>query len=250
MAKRKSKPKPKTALPMSLPRRMIEAFLAPFRWTVKWTLRVALIITVITGATVAAHSVLDPPRTLFMAQEDVRLAGIDHQWVPIEQIAVSVAWSVVAAEDANFCLHWGFDVKAIRTALESGSNRGASTITQQVVKNTYLWHGRSWLRKAMEALITPVVEVFWSKQRILEVYLNVAEFDEGVFGIEAAARHYFGVGPEALSDVQAARLAAILPDPKGRSASNPTDFVRKRANQIRGGAATIVRDGRSACFED
>ena len=134
-------------------------------------------------------------------------------------------------------------------ALESGALRGGSTISQQVVKNVYLWHGRSWLRKALEALITPYVEATWSKRRILEVYLNVAEFDEGVFGVEAAARHYFGVGPDELTRVQAARLAAILPNPKGRSASRPTDRVRRRAAQILSGADTIAVDGRADCFE-
>jgi monofunctional biosynthetic peptidoglycan transglycosylase len=102
----------------------------------------------------------------------------------------------------------------------------------------------------LEAAITPAVEAIWSKRRIIEVYLNVAEFDEGVFGVEAAARHYFGVGPEALSDVQAARLAAVLPAPKSRSASNPSPFVRQRAAAIRDGVATIRADGRAACFED
>ena len=97
--------------------------------------------------------------------------------------------------------------------------------------------------------MTPLVEAVWSKRRIVEVYLNVAEFDEGVFGVEAASRHYFGIGPEALSATQAARLAAILPSPKTRSASRPSNYIRKRASQIIDGAATIRADGRSACFE-
>ena len=103
-----------------------------------------------------------------------------------------MARSVVAAEDANYCLHWGFDMGAIREALEDGAARGASTISQQTVKNTFLWQGRSWFRKALEALLTPVVELVWTKRRLLEVYLNVIEFDEGVFGVEAAAQSYFG----------------------------------------------------------
>ncbi|MEO0501775.1 MAG: monofunctional biosynthetic peptidoglycan transglycosylase, partial [Pseudomonadota bacterium] len=174
---------------------------------------------------------------------------IDQAWVPMEEIAPVMARAAVAAEDANFCLHWGLDLDAIRTAIEDGGSRGASTISQQVVKNVYLWHGRSWLRKALEAGMTPLVEALWSKRRILEVYLNIAEFDEGVFGVEAAARHYFGVGPEALTPTQAARLAAVLPNPKGRSASRPSSFVRNRSASIRDGAATIRADGRAACFE-
>ena len=167
----------------------------------------------------------------------------------VSEIILMRVGILVAAEDANFCEHWGFDIRAIRAAIAQGGNRGASTISQQTVKNVYLWHGRSWVRKVMEAAMTPLVEALWSKRRILEVYLNVAEFDEGVFGVEAAARHYFGVGPEDLSGTQAARLAAILPNPKGRSARNPSSFVRKRAAQILDGAATIRADGRAACFE-
>ena len=119
-----------------------------------------------------------------------------------------------------------------------------------MVKNVYLWQGRSWVRKAIETLLTPLVELTWSKRRILEVYLNVAEFDEGVFGVEAAARHYFGVGPEALSAERAARLAAVLPSPKTRSASEPTAFLRRRAVAIMDGAETIRGEPRARCFED
>jgi monofunctional biosynthetic peptidoglycan transglycosylase len=167
----------------------------------------------------------------------------------MERIAPVMARSAVAAEDANYCLHWGFDMAAIRDAIDGGATRGASTISQQVVKNVYLWHGRSWPRKALEAGLTPLAELAWSKRRMLEVYLNVAEFDRGVFGVEAAARHYFGVAAADLTAVQAARLAAILPDPKGRSASEPSDFVRRRAAAILDGAETIRADGRAACFE-
>ena len=194
-------------------------------------------------------AVVNPPTTIYMSQESRRLGGVDHEWVSIEEVAPVMARSVVAAEDANFCQHWGFDLKAIKVAIAAGGHTGASTISQQTVKNVFLWHGRNFTRKGMEALMTPLVEAVWSKRRIVEVYLNVAEFDEGVFGVEAAAHHYFGVGPEELSATQAARLAAILPSPKTRSASRPTNSVRKRTRQIIDGAATIRADGRSACFE-
>lgn len=195
------------------------------------------------------YSVVNPPSTPYIISESRRLDGVDRAWVSIEEVSPFMGRSVVAAEDANFCNHWGFDVAAIRAALSEGSVRGASTISQQVVKNVYLWQGRSWVRKALEALMTPMVEAVWSKQRILEVYLNVVEFDEGVFGVEAAARHYFDIGPEELSPLQAARLAAILPDPKRRSASRPSKLVRNRTKAIISGAATIRADGRSACFD-
>ena len=195
------------------------------------------------------YAFVNPPTTPYILSEARRLGNVDHQWVDIQGVAPVMVRSVVAAEDANYCHHWGFDMAAIREALENGSQRGASTISQQVVKNTYLWQGRSWLRKALEALITPAVEAIWTKRRILEVYLNVAEFGEGVFGIEAAARNYFRIGPEALNSVQAARLAALLPNPKDRSAAKPSAFIRRRAGSIADGAATIKVDGRAACFE-
>ncbi|MBP1806434.1 monofunctional biosynthetic peptidoglycan transglycosylase [Rubellimicrobium aerolatum] len=198
---------------------------------------------------VALFGAVNPPTTPTILGEGRRLGGVDHAWVPLEDIAPVMARAAVAAEDANFCAHWGLDLQAIRLAAAEGGARGASTISQQVVKNVYLWQGRSWARKAIEAALTPVVEAFWSKRRILEVYLNVAEFGEGVFGVEAAAHHWFGVPAAGLSDVQAARLAAILPDPKHRDPADPTEALRARARSILDGAATIAADGRAACFE-
>lgn len=198
---------------------------------------------------VVLWSLLNPPSNLYMYGESRRLGGVEQTWVALEDMAPVMARAAVAAEDANFCEHWGFDVRAIRAALAQGSNRGASTISQQVVKNVYLWHGRSWVRKALEAMMTPLMEAVWTKRRVIEVYLNIAEFDEGVFGVGAAAPHYFGVTADKLTATQAARLAAVLPSPKKRSASNPSASVRKRAAQIRQGAATIRADGRAACFE-
>lgn len=222
---------------------------APFRWMAKWVARLALGFAAALLALVVLYSFINPPTTLTIWSEAPRLGTVDRQWTPIEDIAPVMLRSVVAAEDANFCEHWGFDMRAIRQALDEGANRGASTLSQQVVKNVFLWQDRSWLRKALEAMITPVVEVVWSKRRILEVYLNVAEFDEGVFGINAAAFRYFRTSPERLSPRQAALLAAILPDPKGRSAAKPSQFVSRKASQIVDGAETILRDGRADCFE-
>ena len=213
-------------------------------------MRGVLALVALVLALVVLFSFVNPPTTPYILSEARRLGGVDQQWVDLGEVAPVMARSVVAAEDANFCAHWGFDMAAIRRALDEGSGRGASTISQQVVKNVFLWQGRSWPRKALEAVLTPVVEAVWTKRRIVEVYLNVAEFGEGVFGVEAAARRAFRVGPEALSAGQAALLAAVLPDPKGRSAARPSAFVRKRARAIADGAATIEVDGRAACFED
>jgi monofunctional biosynthetic peptidoglycan transglycosylase len=194
------------------------------------------------------YAVINPPTTPYILSEGWHLGGIEREWVDIDEIAPVMARSAVAAEDADFCVHWGIDVTAIRAAIDEGSQRGGSTISQQVVKNVYLWQGRSYVRKVAEALWTPLTEVVWSKRRILELYLNVAEFDAGVFGVQAAAQHYFGVDAADLSVRQAAQLAAVLPSPKTRSASDPTADLRRRADRIVDGAATIAADGRAACF--
>ncbi len=246
MAKRTTKPKPKTKAKTVIkePKRIsLRRRVRRFVWRAVIGVALLVLMAVLLGR------VVNPPTTAYMLSESYRLDGVDHEWVPMHEIAPVMARSVVAAEDANFCQHWGFDVRAIKMAISAGSNRGASTLSQQTVKNVYLWHGRTWVRKALEALITPLVEAVWPKRRILEVYLNIAEFDEGVFGVEAASRHYFGVGPEALTARQASQLAAVLPSPKTRSASRPTARLKKRAAQIRSGAATIKADGRANCFE-
>jgi monofunctional biosynthetic peptidoglycan transglycosylase len=153
---------------------------------VSW--RAGLALVVLVTVWVAAYAIVPVPTTPYILSERLRLGGVERDWVPIDDISENLQRAVVAAEDANFCLHWGFDMAAIRAAIDAGAARGGSTISQQTVKNAFLWHGRSWLRKALEAAITPLMEALWPKRRILEVYLNVAEFDEGVFGAEAAAR--------------------------------------------------------------
>ena len=219
------------------------------RKALKWVGRGLSVVAGIYALLILLFWIVPPPINLYQLSEAWRLGGIEKDWVSWDEIAPVMGRAAVAAEDANFCNHWGFDMAAIREAIDEGGNRGASTISQQVVKNVFLWQGRSYVRKALEAVLTPVVELVWSKQRILEVYLNVAEFGEGVFGVQAAAQHYFGVDAKDLTDVQAARLAAILPDPKGRSASEPSSFVKKMARQHLAGAETIAADGRSACFD-
>ncbi len=213
-------------------------------------LRATTIAIVVVMAFVLLYAVVNPPITHTIWAEKRRLGDVDRQWVAMENIAPVMARSVVAAEDANFCQHWGFDVQAIRAAIEEGASRGGSTISQQVVKNVFLWQGRSWIRKALETLITPAVEAVWTKRRILEVYLNVAEMGEGIFGVEAAARAYFGVGPDQLNPRQAALIASILPAPRDRSPTKPTNQLRRKAARVMDGAATIKADGRSSCFED
>lgn len=216
---------------------------------VRWGLRLTLVAVIGLFLLIGLYVVVNPPTTAYILSERMRLEDIRREWRDFETISEHMPRAIVAAEDANFCAHWGFDMAAIRDALEDGAGRGASTISQQTVKNVFLWHGRNWVRKALEALITPAVETIWTKRRILEVYMNVAEFDEGVFGVGAAAEWYFGVDAKDLSPAQASRLAAVLPNPKARSAKQPSNFVLKRARSIADGAATIRADGRSACFE-
>ena len=211
--------------------------------------RVALAALLVALAWVAAYRWVDPPTTPTIVAEAGRLGAVSRDWVPMERIAPAMARAAVAAEDAEFCRHWGFDLDAIRGAIEDGGARGASTISQQVAKNVFLWQGRSWPRKALEAGLTPLVEALWPKRRILEVYLNVAEMGEGVFGVQAAARRHFGVDAADLTAVQAARLASILPDPKRRDPADPSPAMRRKAARVADGAATIRADGRAACFE-
>lgn len=211
----------------------------PLRRVWVWARWLALRFAALMVGLVLFYGVLNPPTTWTIAAE----ATVPRAWVGIEDIAPVMLQSVIAAEDANFCLHWGFDMGEIRKVVASGSTGGASTLTQQTAKNVFLWQERSWTRKALETAFTPLIEAFWSKRRILEVYLNVAEFGPGVFGIDAAARTHFGTTPDRLTPVQAARLAAVLPAPKSRDASRASVRSRKIAD----GAATVARDGRARC---
>lgn len=218
------------------------------RFVLRWLLRGAGLVVVLGTAWIALYAVVAPPTTPYMLSEGRRLDGVEQVWRPMDEISPHLARAVVAAEDANFCLHSGFDMDAIRAAIAEGMARGGSTISQQVVKNAFLWQGRSWARKALEGMMTPVMELIWTKRRVLEVYLNIVEFDEGIFGAEAAAQHYFGIPAADLNPRQAALLAAVLPNPRERSAASPTAALRERAARIADGAATIRADGRDACF--
>ena len=192
---------------------------------------------------------VNPPPGIHMASEWLRLGAIERQWVPLDEMADDLPLSAAAAEDANFCAHSGFDLDGIRSALADGDRlRGGSTISQQVAKNVFLWPGRTWVRKGLEAGFTVLIEAHWPKRRIMEVYLNVAEMGDGVFGVEAAARHYWKMDAAKLGPQRSARLMAILPNPREWSPVAGTRFVVRRGAQIEKGAATIRADGRAACF--
>src|SRR5262245_54392742 len=179
-----------------------------------------------------------PPLTSsFMLQRHFGASSCDdveYRWRSAGGLPSHLAWAVVAAEDQRFFIHSGFDFAAIQQALGRRGERlrGASTISQQLAKNLYLWPGRSMLRKGLEAYLTVLLELLWPKQRILEVYLNVAEFGPGVFGAEAASRHFFGKSARRLTLQEAALLAAVLPNPKRMSPGRPSAYVSGRAAQI------------------
>jgi monofunctional biosynthetic peptidoglycan transglycosylase len=200
---------------------------------------------------VGAYTQIDPPGGYYLAAEWLRLGRIERDWVDLGEISPNLARAVMAAEDARFCEHWGFDLVEIEKALaerERGRVRGASTISQQVAKNVFLWHDPSWVRKGFEAGFTVLIEAIWTKRRILEVYLNTAEFGEGVFGAEAAARHFYGKPAAALTLAEAARLAAVLPDPKDRDPRRGSGFMAGRAATIAAGARTLEGEGRADCL--
>ncbi len=162
---------------------------------------------------------------------------IAYYWVSYDEISKQMAVAVIAAEDQNFPFHFGFDLKQIEKAIEQnergGRLRGASTITQQVAKNLFLWEGRSFIRKGIEAYFTLLIEIFWTKERILEVYLNITEMGNMIFGVGAASKIYFYKHPEKLQLDQAALLAAILPNPKRYSVRNPSNYILKRKDWIK-----------------
>jgi monofunctional biosynthetic peptidoglycan transglycosylase len=204
------------------------------------TLKVAAILIVLLLLLSIAATLplrwIAPPTTAFMLQDQSGRVPVLYEWTDWPSLGTNAAIAVVAAEDQKFAEHFGFDLESIQDAVtnfeDGASLRGASTITQQVAKNLYLWPGRSFLRKGIEAWFTALIELFWSKRRILEVYLNVAEFGPGLYGVPAASRIYFGKSPATLSRSEAARLAAVLPNPRRLDAARPSDYVEQRQRWI------------------
>jgi monofunctional biosynthetic peptidoglycan transglycosylase len=216
------------------------------------TLAVLFIAFVLAPVTwVGLYLFIDPPATTLMLQRAAEGEDISYHPVRVNRISPHVVRSVIAAEDANFCTHDGFDVEAIQDAMQSnargGRVRGASTISQQVAKNVFLWPERSWLRKGFETYFTSLIEFMWPKRRIMEVYLNVAEWGDGNFGIEAAARARFGVAAADLTPLQAARLAAVLPSPNRWRADSPGPYVRRRSASIVQRARVVRNEHMSGC---
>jgi monofunctional glycosyltransferase len=207
-----------------------------------WLLAICLVLSV--GA-VLAFRWIDPPTSAFMIRERIiapdagaKTYAIRYRWVDWANTSPHLKVAVIAAEDQNFPAHYGFDLKSINDALVDRQRgrrvRGASTISQQVAKNLFLWPDQTWLRKGLEAYFTVLIETLWPKQRILEVYLNIAEFGRGVFGVGAASDVYFHKPAGRLSPYDAALLAAVLPSPKRMRVNAPSSYVRSRQQWILG----------------
>jgi monofunctional biosynthetic peptidoglycan transglycosylase len=212
------------------------------RWR-HWLWKLPLLLVVVSIVQVLALRFVDPPFSAFMVARQLEAFAqgdrgfrVAYQWRDLDAIAPSLPVALVAAEDQNFAAHRGFDFKAIDKARADNargrSMRGASTISQQLAKNLFLWQGRSWVRKGIEAWYTVLIEVLWPKQRILEVYANVAEFGDGIYGAQAAARSFWGKDASALTLAESARLAAVLPSPRRYSAARPGPYVQRRARWI------------------
>ena len=199
----------------------------------------------------ALYAVVPPPTTALIEIERARLGAVSRSWRPLDDISPHLVRAVVAAEDARFCAHRGFDQAAIEAAwrarLDGGPLRGGSTLSQQTAKNAFLWPARSWTRKALEAGFTVLIEAFWSKRRIVEIYLNIAEFGPGTFGAEAAARRWFGKSAADLTPSESARLATLLPSPRTRDPNALGPALQRRARAIADGAATVRASGADAC---
>ena len=210
------------------------------RRALRWLARALALFVGITVIVTALYGVIPPPLTPLMVIRLFEGDWIAKDWVPYEEISPNLARAVITAEDSGFCAHWGFDFEAIQKALRHNEKskrlRGGSTITNQTAKNTFLWPGDSRLtryaRKAIEPYFSALIELMWGKKRILEVYLNVAEWGSGVYGAEAAAQYHFHKSAADLTRREAALLAAVLPSPRRSSASKPSSYISQRASTI------------------
>jgi monofunctional biosynthetic peptidoglycan transglycosylase len=211
----------------------------PFRLRTlfRWTAIVTVMLAVMSVNEVIIYRLINPPVTLLMVKRS--LHGVEmrnRKWVPFKQIPQSIIDAVVASEDNNFAIHNGFEIKQLKEAYQNNKKgkriRGASTITQQMCKNVFLWEKRSYTRKALEAWFTVWVELTWSKERIMEVYLNVIEMGPGIYGIEAASQTYFRHPATKLSREEAALIAAALPSPRKRNPAKPSAYMLQRQAQI------------------
>ena len=221
------------------------------RRIVGWIVKLVLAVILISVLWVLVYRFVNPPVTVTMLGDMFAGRGAHKEWMPIGQIDRDMVRAAIAAEDSKFCSHHGFDVEAIESAMKrnasGGRIRGGSTISQQTAKNAFLWQGGGYARKGAEAWFTFLIEHVWGKRRIMEVYLNLAETGIGTYGVNAGAERYYGHDASAMTALEAARIAAVLPLPKERGAIAPKGFTRRYGNTIAARIPIVARDGLDAC---
>ena len=221
------------------------------RRIVGWIVKLVLAVILISVLWVLVYRFVNPPVTVTMLGDMFAGRGAHKEWMPIGEIDRDMVRAAIAAEDSKFCSHHGFDVEAIESAMKrnasGGRIRGGSTISQQTAKNAFLWQGGGYARKGAEAWFTFLIEHVWGKRRIIEVYLNLAETGIGTYGVNAGAERYYGHDASAMTALEAARIAAVLPLPKERGAIAPKGFTRRYGNTIAARIPIVARDGLDAC---
>jgi monofunctional biosynthetic peptidoglycan transglycosylase len=228
----------------------VRGMLSRRRRLLRWIGFTIIVLAVLPFVLLPLYAFVNPPVTTVMLLKALGGKGIHKTWTDIDHISPRLVRAVLSSEDQRFCFHHGIDWVEVENALddEDGRFRGASTVTMQTMKNLFLWTGRSWIRKAMEAPLALYGELFLSKRRIMEIYLNIVEWDEGVYGAAAASEHYFHVPPSQLSATQAALLAAVLPSPATRDAAKPGRGTSRIARRIAGRMAAGQAD--ASCVTD
>ncbi|MEH6662774.1 MAG: monofunctional biosynthetic peptidoglycan transglycosylase [Parasphingorhabdus sp.] len=216
---------------------------------IKFLLKSIVYFILITVAWVGIYAIVPPPVTATMIMDE---NGITKDWTSFSDISPNMARAVIAAEDSKFCSHNGFDTEAIQKAIQrnaqGGRIRGGSTISQQVAKNAFLWQGGGFFRKGLEAYFTFLIETIWSKHRIMEVYLNIAETGIGTYGVQAGAQRYFNKDAKDLTKIEAARIAAALPLPKKRAVNGASGFTRRYGNTIAARINVVANEGLDSCI--
>jgi monofunctional glycosyltransferase len=219
---------------------------------VRWSVATIAIFVLGSILWVLAYRFFAPPVTFTMIGNAVGGHSITSEWMPLSKMDPNAARAAIAGEDGKFCGHNGFDAGAITAAwrknARGGKISGGSTISQQTAKNAFLWQGGGYFRKGLEAWFTLLIENLWGKQRIMEVYLNIAETGIGTYGVNAGAQRYFGHDSSRLSVAEAARIIAVLPLPKTRDASDPSGFTRRYGRMVAARAAVVAREGLDACL--
>jgi len=218
------------------------------RWVIRFLFKALIGFLGLSLALVLVFKFIPVPVTATMLMDS---NGTTKDWTALSNIDRTMVRAVIAAEDGKFCSHEGFDREAIEDALENnrqgGRVRGGSTISQQTAKNVFLWQGGGYVRKGFEAWFTVLIEHIWGKRRIMEVYLNVAETGLGTYGMEAGAQRYFGKSAASLTPLEAARMAAALPQPKQRAVRNPSGWLARHGNTISARIGSVARDGLDSC---